>query len=832
MKRTFSKRYLLLPIILAVFIILFFLVYEDIKNRTIDEFNNEQLILAQTASQGITSFFTDYQADLNFLAQFKNLIDFNSGSKAILASFYENHKNNIEAVSRINAHGVILYTYPENESVIGKDISYQKHVREVIATHKPVISDVFKAAQGYLAIALHVPIFKGNEYVGSLAMLISIDRLGKMYLGKIKIRGTGNVWLLSENGIEIYCPVSGHKGNSFLYNTHNDASARELMENIRKEDHGKLTSVHSEIILDNKSLFIKKHVTFYRAPLGNTYWTIAISYLDEDIYIALTRLRNRLILIFTLLFAIISYYFYSIAQVRTVLKAEAKRKEAERVLRESEDRFKKLSNLTFEGILIHNKGVAIDANESFIKMVGYGRDELIGKDVIKLLVSQDDQEKIKTNLTDERPDPYEVILRKKNGTIFPVEIEAKEIKYKNENFRVAAIRDISERKQSEKELLAAKEKAEESDRLKSAFLANMSHEIRTPMNGILGFTELLREPDLTGEEQQHYIDIIKKSGERLLKIINDIIDISKIESELVEVSISETNINEQIKFIFNFFQPEVEQKGIHFSYTNSLSPEDANINTDREKIYAILFNLVKNAVKYTKAGSIEFGYKKPGDYLEFFVKDTGIGIPKDRQVAIFERFIQADISDKMAMQGAGLGLSITKAYVELLNGTIRVESKEGKGSTFYFTLPYHVVHKEQNVVESPTRAAKEKNHLENLRILITEDDESAELLLSILVKMYCKEILVAKNGIEAVELCRNHPDLDLVLMDIQLPLLSGYEATRQIRKFNKDVVIIAQTAFALTGDREKAIEAGCSDYITKPINHGELQELIQKYFNA
>ncbi len=253
--------------------------------------------------------------------------------------------------------------------------------------------------------------------------------------------------------------------------------------------------------------------------------------------------------------------------------------------------------------------------------------------------------------------------------------------------------DLTERITFENELKSAKEKAEESDRLKSAFLANMSHEIRTPMNGILGFAGLLKEPDLTGEEQQAYIQVIEKSGVRMLNIINDIVDISKIEAGLMKLYMKESNMNEQIEYMYTFFKPEVEAKGIQFSFKNALPANEAIIKTDREKVYAILTNLVKNAIKYTEKGSIEFGYTKKTDKedvkLEFYVKDTGIGIPKDRREAIFERFIQADIADEMARQGAGLGLSISKAYVEMLGGKIWVKSEEGVGSTFYFTLPYN-----------------------------------------------------------------------------------------------------------------------------------------------
>jgi CheY-like chemotaxis protein/anti-sigma regulatory factor (Ser/Thr protein kinase) len=361
----------------------------------------------------------------------------------------------------------------------------------------------------------------------------------------------------------------------------------------------------------------------------------------------------------------------------------------------------------------------------------------------------------------------------------------------------------------------------------------MSHEIRTPMNGILGFAELLKQPGLTGDKQHKFIQIIEKSGMRMLNIINDIISISKIESGLMKVNIQESNINKQIEFIYSFFKHQVEEKGVHFSFNNVLSEKEAIIKSDNEKIYSILTNLVKNAIKYTTEGTIELGYtlKRVNELavLEFYVKDTGIGISKDRQIAIFERFIQADITDKMALQGAGLGLSISKAYVEMLGGKIWVESEKGRGSTFYFTIPYNIKLEEKAIVENFATSNEALQSINKLKILIVEDDETSEILISEIVKNLCSEIYKAHTGKESIEICRNKSDIDLILMDIQVPDLNGYEATRQIRQFNKDVIILAQTAFGLSGDKAKAIAAGCDDYITKPINANELKKMIVKY---
>jgi len=398
--------------------------------------------------------------------------------------------------------------------------------------------------------------------------------------------------------------------------------------------------------------------------------------------------------------------------------------------------------------------------------------------------------------------------------------------------------DISERKQSEfilkeknEQLIKAIEKAKESDRLKTAFLANMSHEIRTPMNGILGFTELLKTPDLSGIKQQEFIYLIRKSGERMLNIINNIIDISKIESGQMEVSLSTTDINGQIEYLHSFFKTETDQKGLKIHTSLSLPPELAKIKTDTEKVYAILTNLVKNAIKFTPSGTITFGYELKNQNLEFFVKDTGVGISEQQQEFIFERFRQGNESLARKHEGAGLGLSITKAYVEMLGGKIWVESESGKGSSFYFTLPYLP---QKDAITSPSTAQvlTDKENFHKLRILIAEDDEFSAMLITKAIQPFCKELFVAGNGAEAIEELRKYPEIDLVLMDISMPVMDGYEATKEIRSFNKDVVIIAQTAYGLSGDKEKALKAGCNDHISKPIRNKDLYSLIRKYFDG
>lgn len=491
-------------------------------------------------------------------------------------------------------------------------------------------------------------------------------------------------------------------------------------------------------------------------------------------------------------------------------------------------------------IITNTEGNIEYVNQKFVETSGYSIDEVLGQNPRFLKsghTSPKDYKLMWQTLLAGNEWHGEFHNVKKDGGLFWESASISPIlNVKGKTTHYIAIKeDITARKKVEKELIKAKEKAEESDRLKLAFLANMSHEIRTPMNGILGFTELLKSPNLAGEEQQEYIRIIEKSGVRMLNIINDIINISKVESGHIEISLSETNLNEQIEYLYTFFKPEALQKGLSLSVTKKLAAKESIITTDREKLYAILTNLVKNAIKFTDTGFIEFGCVKKDSFFEFYVKDSGVGISESQKKIIFERFRRGNETITRTHEGSGLGLAISKAYVEILRGKIWVESEQGKGSTFYFSIPANAELKSLEKATPKVKSAseeKEENQIKDLKVLIVEDDEISKLLITIAIKKFSKEILKVSTGFEAIEACRNNPDIDLVMMDINMPEMGGYEATEQIRKFNKDVVIIAQTANGMQSDRDEAIAAGCTDYISKPVNITSLSTLIHKYFKS
>lgn len=373
---------------------------------------------------------------------------------------------------------------------------------------------------------------------------------------------------------------------------------------------------------------------------------------------------------------------------------------------------------------------------------------------------------------------------------------------------------ITERKKMEDELLSAKDRAEESNRLKSAFLANMSHEIRTPLNAIIGFSNILAAAE-EEQEKQEYINIIESNNTLLLQLISDILDLSKIEAGTLEFCYSNVELNDIISEIESVTRYRTESNGIQLIVQKGLP--SCLIRTEKNRLMQVLNNLLNNASKFISQGSITFGYKLCDKELYFYVKDTGCGIPADKVNSIFGRFVKLN----SFVQGTGLGLSICQTIVEHMGGRIGVESEEGKGSTFWFTIPYQPAAAENKKEEEHQLISVQKD---KLTILIAEDNESNyRLFQSILKREY--NLVHAWDGKEAVNLYKLHTP-QIILMDINMPVMDGYEATREIRKLSLDVPIIAVTAFAYASDEQRAMENGFDGYMAKPISAPQLRQQI------
>lgn len=400
-------------------------------------------------------------------------------------------------------------------------------------------------------------------------------------------------------------------------------------------------------------------------------------------------------------------------------------------------------------------------------------------------------------------------------------------KRKIREFQVVG-QDITEAKNAAEKLSKALKKAEENERLKTAFLHNISHEIRTPLNGIMGFADLLNAPDITDVQRQNYAKIIIDSSNRLLAIFNDLLSISTLQTKQEKVNESNVQLNKMLLNILTFFNPAATKKGIDLSFSKRLPDSQAEICTDDAKLQHILKNILSNALKFTTAGTIEFGYSLKNDFLEFFIKDTGIGIDEKFHSRIFKEFCQADTSVGRKYGGTGLGLSISKGYVELLGGKIWIKSTPGVGSVFYFTIPFKPL---KSLSSAASLRYEILNRLDGAKILIAEDEELCYFYFKEIFRTFCPILLHAPNGNEAVEICKNNPDIMLVLMDLKMPGMDGFKAMEEIRKFRPELPIIAETAYADPADIEKAYTSGCNDYITKPVKRAILLEKIVTLLN-
>jgi len=484
-------------------------------------------------------------------------------------------------------------------------------------------------------------------------------------------------------------------------------------------------------------------------------------------------------------------------------------------------------------VVTNEKGEISFVNEKFVNLTGYSFDEVCGK-TPSILKSGFHTEEFYENLwnTINSGNDWvgEFLNKKKNGELFWESTMISSLKNEKGviSHFMAIKEDITEKKRFEKELKSAKEKAEEADHLKSSFLANMSHEIRTPLNAIMGFSSLISEYDIDGDEAAKFIDIIQTNSKQLLDIIDDVLLVSKLQVNQVKVYSSVFIIDLLLKELYTHFKKEIElfpEKEITLKIEIRQEDRIEKIETDKVKLNQILSKLIRNAIKFTSKGIISFGYKlNKNDELIFFTKDTGIGISEDKQKIIFQKFRQVDDSKTRQFGGTGLGLSIVKGLVDLLQGNLWLESNKDNGANFYFTIPLKIINKK---IKKKTKT-KEKLKWEKKTILVVDDVTESVLLIKEILKPTGINIITASNGLEAIEKCKLHSEIDLILMDIQLPKLNGLIAAKRIRTKN-NIPIIAQSAYLQHEYEKQCKELGCNDFIQKPIITDELMSKIENY---
>jgi PAS domain S-box-containing protein len=482
---------------------------------------------------------------------------------------------------------------------------------------------------------------------------------------------------------------------------------------------------------------------------------------------------------------------------------------------------------------INSEGGLLYVNHAVSVNLDFTKEELMRKTIMDIIpgFSYEDWKEHWEVARKEGSLAVETQFMRKTLSKYPVELIISYIIHDDIEYAFAYVHDISDRKVKEENLRKEKERAEEADKLKSAFLANMSHEIRTPMNAIIGFSDMLVQEEFDEKERKEFVDIIKNSGETLLKLIDDIIDISLIEAGQLKTKVDSISLNNCITEIYRLFQGQMERQGctgIELRLANANFDDRIYIKADLIRFRQVLTNLIGNALKFTHAGFIEIGYEvTDSKHVKVFVRDTGIGIPKEKLGKVFERFQKLDDENRI-YSGTGLGLTISKRLVEQMGGVLALESEVGIGSVFHFTIPFHQKRVVFDTVPATTSKPSIAYNWKGKSFLIVEDVESNYRYLETLLRKTEAQVHWARNGREALAFCQNICP-DLILMDIQLPGKSGYEITREILDIFPSVPIIAQTAFAFNDEKQRIMDAGCLDFLTKPINSGNLYETIGKY---
>jgi PAS domain S-box-containing protein len=509
------------------------------------------------------------------------------------------------------------------------------------------------------------------------------------------------------------------------------------------------------------------------------------------------------------------------------------RHNAEESLKISEEKYRRIfenvQDLFYE-TAIDGTILEISPSIEFLSHGQYRRKELIGKSIYDFYSDPDERSALISRIGKEGAiSDFEIMLKNADGSLIPCSLSSKiflDTEGRPEKI-IGSVRDITDRKRVTEALKLAKEKAEESDRLKTEFLNNISHEVRTPLNGILGFAEIVFQHELTVEEKKESYAMLLESSDRLLNTITNYMDISLITSGNMSVHNKDFFPALFLRKIFNNYESVCSNRKLDLFLDIPGQSDDLSVNSDPEIVQKILSHFLNNAIKFTEKGSIHFGFNRNEERLEFFVKDSGIGIGLDSFNNIFDRFAKEDHGHQNVTEGSGLGLSIAKGMSEIIGGKIRVESELGVGSCFFFTIP---IKKDAEVSLSGSTREKARKAIPGSMILVAEDDETNFYFLNALLTMSTSaKILHAANGREAIELFKANPNIKLILMDIKMPEIDGFEATRQIKLINKNVFIIAITAYAMSGDEERIMASGCDGYLSKPINKKSLLEKISEF---
>ena len=719
--------------------LLFFAFYRDAKNAAVANLHEEQRIHARQAARGIEDFFATWTSILTALSGMDEIVEADAAGRREIKLFFEAHREQIRSISRVDERGVILVSYPSSSSE-GANISDQAHIREILRDHRPVVSDVFRAVQGFDAVALHIPVLKEAVFKGSIAVVINFEGLAKRYLDVIRIGETGYAWVVSRDGTLLYTPIPGFTGRSAFESFKEFPSVTATITEMLQGREGVATYT-SDRIRDRTVPPVRNYAVYAPIRLGNTFWSIVVASTEPELLAGLNSFRNRLAMVVGLVYVGGMLLSTVAAKAWLTVREEDKRRQAEEAVRSSE-RLRAQMNSAVSDALFY-LGVEpgggyrfLSVNPAFLKATGLKQNDVVGRLVAEVI-----------------PDPARAIVLEKYAaaiasrrtitwdetSVYPAGTKYGEVSVTpifdaggNCTNLFGIVHDVTERrlaqerlaaqaalleelvaartaelaqktadlersqqalkglledvKLANRELAAANATLQEIDRLKSLFIASMSHELRTPLNSIIGFTGLLLQ-GLAGplnDEQRKQLGMVKSSSQHLLALITDIIDLSKIEAGKISLTREEVDLSPLAREVVASLEPAASRGGLALLLE---APETLKVVSDGRRVRQILVNLVGNAVKFTKRGTVTVVVERRDDSVRIAVRDTGPGIRAEDMRHLFKFFSQVASAGQATREGTGLGLYLSKRLVRLLGGDIRAESEFGRGSEFQLILP-------------------------------------------------------------------------------------------------------------------------------------------------
>ena len=782
----------------------------DFERTVVGQAQEHLLTIVRTEADNIEDFFRDIESELCCLASNPALqkltisgdlsqIDDKKVEYSPEKLSYEHFSGKVGGLYRLDAKGIIQNRTPFESNRIGLDFSQKPGIRHVLENHEPYVSEVFSSDSGHKSVSICHPVFSDGEFTGIVRVMIYLDSIWEM-LSHIRVGQKGHAWIMDENGIIIGHPLEELVGEPLggIGDSRQHGDEQEEVEIVNSMLAGTEGSRFLEFDeLDDDEIVI----SWTPVKVGDKTWSLAV-YMGYDEISAPVRAHFQNIGTVSALMMLVlvgaGLWIYRDRKERVKLAVEAESAEELRQLNEQ------LAKETAE----------LQRTDEEL------REEIEERSRI--------EEQLEQNISEleQAREATLNIMEDTEGAKRKAEESSIELEHTNLQLESSV----------ERANLLAQE-AFVADQAKSEFLANMSHEIRTPMNAIIGFGDLLAEQDLT-DEQRHQVGIIRDSAANLLKLINDILDFSKIEAGKLDVEIIDCSLAQLFAGIESLLRPGAIEKGLEFE-VRQCGSLPGQIRTDPVRLRQCLINLVNNAIKFTKVGhvhiSVSLQETEGKSSVRFDVEDTGIGIAAEKQNSIFEAFSQADSSINRKFGGTGLGLAITKQLTRLLGGELMVSSKEGEGSVFSITIPTGVDVKSEQLLEKDELLnqlkQREKAPLREKfsgRILVAEDSPTNQMLIRLLLEQLGLDVTIAEDGQAAVDKAVSE-SFDLIFMDIQMPKMNGYEATRALRAKEMKLPIVALTAHAMRGDRDRCISAGCDDYLTKPINRKVLLKTLGKY---